>query len=404
MKQLLFILGIFALLWSCSKNPETETGAGEVVSWEETLEAARGSRLTMMMWQGDPLINAYMNDYIRPAVKERFDIDLQLVNGQGAIIVSTLMTELEAGKQASEIDMMWINGETFFQLRHINGLYGPFLDQLPNSRYLKLDNPFIGIDFQQPIAGYECPWGNVQLAYIYNAEQVEALPQSLEDLEAWVKANPGKFTIGNDFTGMTVLKSWLITLAGGDEAIAGEFDPHLYERYSSQLWAYVNRLKPFLWNRGESFPANVAQMHQLFTNGELYFTMSNNDSEVDNKILQGIFPESSRAYVPKMGTIQNTHYLGISKRSANKAAAKLVINFMISPEAQFRKMQPQVWGDATVLDLGRLSEEWQDKFKDIPGRKYAPSRDSIQSRALMEPAPEYMIRLFDDFRKEVMEQ
>jgi hypothetical protein len=37
------------------------------------------------------------------------------------------------------------------------------------------------------------------------------------------------------------------------------------------------------------FPENVAQVHQLFSNGELWFTMSNNDAEVDSKIAEGLF-------------------------------------------------------------------------------------------------------------------
>lgn len=82
----------------------------------------------------------------------------------------------------------------------------------------------------------------------------------------------------------------------------------------------------------------------------------------------------------------------------------VVCNFLISPEAQLRKLDPNVWGDGTVLDVGRLPAEWQQKFRNVPGRKYAPPRERIQPHALMELAPEYMIRLFDDFRRNVIEK
>jgi putative spermidine/putrescine transport system substrate-binding protein len=42
------------------------------------------------------------------------------------------------------------------------------------------------------------------------------------------------------------------------------------------------------------FPENVAQVHQLFSNGELWFTMSNNDAEVDSKIAERPFPNSQQ--------------------------------------------------------------------------------------------------------------
>lgn len=394
---------IFLCFVACqSSEQETENIANK--SWEEILAEAKGSEVTMMMWQGDPLINEYMKNYVVPQLKEQYDISLQIVGGQGNYIVSNLMAELEAGKTESSLDMMWINGETFFQLRQISALYGPFVESLPNNQYINWENPFIKYDFQQAVEGYECPWGNVQMTWIYDSEKVQNPPQTMEELLAWVKKHPGKFTISNDFTGMTLLKVWLINLAGGKEALSGEFDEEKYAKYSQELWKYIQELKPYLWQEGKTFPNSIAQMHQLFVNEELWFTMSNNDSEVDNKIQQKFFSENCRAYVPEIGTIQNSHFLGIAKYAKNKAAALVVCNFLISPEAQWKKMQPSVWGDGTVLAIEKLPTEWQEKFNNIPGRKYAPPRSEIQKLALREPAPEYMIRLFEDFRKEVMEK
>lgn len=386
---------------SCEAENGQETS--NVGDWEEILQEARGSSLTLMMWQGDPFINQYMNDFVVPKLKLEYGIELEISSGQGNQVVSTLMAEMEAGVSESEIDLMWINGETFFQLRQIDGLYGPFTEQLPHSRFINFDDPFIGIDFQQEVNGYECPWGNVQLALIYNSENVPEPPGDLEALKEWCKEHPGRFTIGNDFTGMTLLKSWLIHFAGGPQALAGEFDPQKYDLAAGKLWNFVREIQPYLWKEGKTFPNSVAQMHQLYANGELDFTMSNNDAEVDNKVQQGLFQESSRAYVPDYGTIQNSHYMGISKLSGNIPAAMVVCNFLISPEAQLYKMRPDVWGDGTILDMDKLDQEWRDKFMQVPGRKFAPPREEIKKRALQEPAPEYMIKLFEEFRTQVIE-
>ena len=133
-----------------------------------------------------------MAEYVKPEVKKRFDIDLQLIPGQGTEIVKTLLAEKEAGKAESGFDMCWINGETFFQLRQINALYGPFTAQLPNAQYINFENPFIGYDFQQKVDGYECPWGNVQMAVIYDSLRTPNPPKSLDALEQYVQANPGQ--------------------------------------------------------------------------------------------------------------------------------------------------------------------------------------------------------------------
>ncbi|MEM6343291.1 MAG: ABC transporter substrate-binding protein [Bacteroidota bacterium] len=403
MKPNYILLFILTLLWGCSGPNASSSTDPAKLSWEEIVEQGRGGVVQMMMWQGDPLINAYMQDYVIPEVKSRYDIDLKLANGQGNTIVSILAAELEAGQGSSEIDMVWINGETFYQLKQINGLYGPFTDKLPNSEWVNHENPFIGTDFQQPINGMEAPWGSVQQAIIYNSEMISEPPQSLEELASFVEANPGLFTIPNEFTGMSLLKAMLMDIAGGPEAFKGAFDEGVYNTYAPQLWEYLNRIKPYFWKQGETFPAQLAAMHQMFASGELAFTMSMNDSEVDNKVLQGIFPESSRAYVPAFGTIRNSHYLGITKLAQHKAAAMLVIDFLSSPEAQLKKQDPTVWGDGTVLEVENLPEEIRSQFENLPSRILAPKREDMLPRALMEPDPEYMIRISKDFRKFVIE-
>lgn len=399
--RFLLLLSILFLL-SCGPGEEKSPDPS-ALDWAAVEQRARGTTVQMMMWQGDPLINAYMQDYVVKEVAERYGITLKIASGQGNIIVQNLMAELQAGKDAGALDLLWINGETFYQLRLIDALYGPWTAALPNGQFIDWENPFIGKDFQQPVEGFECPWGNVQMALIYNSAEVADPPQSREALAEFVRANPGRFTFDVHFTGLTFLKSLLMDLAGGAEQLAGPFDEARYQLYSAQLWDYIRGIQPYLWKEGKTFPEAVAPMHQLFANGEIWFTMSNNDSEVDNKVRQGVFPETARAYVPVFGTIQNTHYLGIPRLSGNKAAAMVVADFMISPEAQLRKQAAEVWGDGTVLDIDRLPREWQEQFRALPGRQYAPSREEMQARALPELAPEYMIRLAEDFRKKIIE-
>lgn len=394
-------------LGGCGSSPSTEEKTrvdDGPITWEQSLQEAEGSAVQMMMWQGDPFINKYMTDYVIPELKKQLGIDLQISSGQGTQIVSTLMSEQQARVDESAVDLVWINGETFFQLKQINALHGPFTDQLPNSQYINWDSPFISQDFQQPTAGFECPWGNVQLCLIYNSDKVNTPPTTLEELEDWVKQNPGKFTFSSDFTGMTFMKSLLINLAGSKTALDGPFDEEKYNELSAKLWDYLNRIKPYFWREGKTYPSSVAPMHQLFSNGELWFTMSNNDGEVENKVLQGVLPESSRAYVLNGGTIQNSHYLGIVNKASNKSGAKAVINFLISPEAQLKKADPQVWGDGTILDLDLLPKNYSTEISRLNKRTYAPPRDSIAKFAIKEPDPEYMIRLYSDFRTHVIEK
>ncbi len=404
MKKLVFFVIIISLLSACKKENGVSNTDITKMPWDSVVANAKGTTVNLTMWQGDPYINKYMQDFVIPKLKSEYNIELKIAAGQGNEVVKLIMNDLEAGKKTGNIDLLWINGETFFQLRQVNGLFGPFVNNLPNAEFVDFENKFIGIDFQQPIDNMECPWGNVQLAIIYDSVKVPNPPKNMNELADFVKSHPGKFTIPYEFTGLTLLKSWLIAIAGGGDALAGDFDEQKYNQYSAELWKYINSIKSDFWKNGETFPNSLAQMHQMYANGELLLTMSNNDGEVDNKVMQGLFPQTSRAYVFNSGTIQNSHYMGITYNAPNVQGAMVVCNFLMSPEAQYEKMRPEIWGDGTILNLKKLSPEWQQKFSNIPSRQYAPKRSEIQQYALMEIAPEYMIRLFDDFRTFVIEK
>jgi len=393
---------VMSLLIACNQKQSADNNP-DALSWPQIEQRARGQTVHLRMWRGNVNINRYMDAYVTAALQQQYGITLRISSGQGIDLVAQLMTEIEADSQASTIDMMWINGETFYQLRHIDALYGPFTERLPNIAAVDSDNPFISTDFQQPVAGFEIPWGNVQLAHIYDAARTPEPPRSMDALAAWVNAYPGRFTFDTGFTGMTFLKGLLYALAEQPEVLHGPFNEAVYARLSTKLWRYLHHLQPYLWRQGKTFPISVAELHQLFVNGEIDFTMSNNDAEVELQIRNGIFPDTARAYVFDSGSIQNSHYLGITRHSAQKAAAMVVGNFLISPEAQLEKMKLEVWGDGTILDINRLPEPWRQQFLALPPRVHAPDRAELQARALMEPAPEYMIRLFEDFRREMLQ-
>jgi putative spermidine/putrescine transport system substrate-binding protein len=243
----------------------------------------------------------------------------------------------------------------------------------------------------------------VQLAIIYHSGRVSDPPRTRDALAEWVRAHPGRFTFDVSFTGLTFLKSLLADFAGGPDSLNGPFNETLYNTASARLWEYLREIRPYLWRKGETFPEDVAQLHQLFANGEVDFTMSNNDGEVDNKVSQGILPDAARAYVLDTGTIRNSHYLGIPFNAPNVAGALVVADFLISPEAQWKKATPAVWGDGTVLATKRLPIEWQERFAAIEGRTRIPPRDELETKALREPVPQIMVRLHDEFRAKILE-
>ena len=391
------------LLAACSRTPPPLSDAAlAAMDWPQVEAAARGRTVTFVMWTGDPAINAYIDGYLRPRLESLHDIRLRVIPGQ-ADIANQVIAERDAGRRASSLDLLWINGETFFKLRQLQSLHGPFTERLPNNRYVRWSDPTIARDFQQPVDGYEMPWGNVQLLLIADREKVSPPPDTPAALADWIHAHPGRFSFDSGFTGLSFLKSLMHAFAASPDMLEGPFDEARYLRLRDPVFAWLRDVRADLWRQGRTFPRDVAQLHQLFAAGELDFTMSFNDGEVDNKIALGQFPVSAEGYALRTGMLRNSHYLGIPAASLERAAAMVVINELLSPEAQFEKLQPSVWGDGTVLDVERLPAPWPARFAAAAERRRVPSRAALAAIARPEPSPELMIRLEQDFRRAFIE-
>ncbi len=404
MKKIALALLLAATFLGCGTEAKRNDEALKTEDWDAIAKATKGKTVNFMMWQGSPVINEYINNYIIPTVKEKYGITLQISGGQGPEIVQLAMGEMQARIEEGQVDMVWINGETFFQLRQIDALWGPFLSQLPNSQFINFDDSFISIDFQQSINGMEAPWSMSQFAMVHESSKVANPPTSLGQLEEYIRKYPGTFTISNDFTGMTLLKSFLAELGGSPTSLDGKFDENKYERLSGKLWEWINSNKKYFWKAGATFPKEQSIMGQLFANGELYITYGFNEGGIEERVTNGLYPKTTKAYPWENGTIKNANYLGILSNSPEKAAAMQVINFMMSPEAQFEKSHADGMDSNTILDISKLPKIWQEKFNNAPGRQYGIKLQELKDFAIAEPAPEYMIRLYEDFRTNVIEE
>jgi len=368
--------------------------------WDSVVDRARDTEVVWRMWRGDPAINRYVDEWVAPRLLDRFGIRLRAVEGQGAELVNTFVVEREAGA-AGGTDLVWINGETFHNLRAEGLLQGPWAHALPSAAYLDSASAIVMRDFEQPLDGYESPWGRVQFTLIYDSARTPDPPRTFDELGAWIHRNPGRFTHDQSFTGMTFLKSLMYARASGVERFQGGFDPAIYELGRERLFEWLHEHRAAFWRNGEVYPPGVAELHRLFANGEIDFSMSNNHNEAVSKARQGILPPTARPLVLRDGTLANSHYLGIPFHAPNPAGAMVVADFLLSPEAQLEKLRPDVWGDGTVLARDRLPEEWTKRFARAEKDPGGLPADTLARYAIPEVAPRYHEELQRDWRAEI---
>lgn len=366
-------------------------------------KAANGQTVRFYMFGGWAHVNEWIDTFVADEMKKRYNITVKRVPMDAAIFMNKLLNEKAAGKTDGSIDLLWINGENFKNARQADLLFGPFASKLPNfQKYV--DPATVQYDFGFPVEGYEAPYGRAQFVFEYDTARTPNPPTSFKALKEWILANPGRFTYPQppDFTGSAFIRQVLYATAGGHEQFLKGFDQNLYDQTSPKLWAYLNGIKPGLWQKGRSYPQDSAALDTLFARGEVDFGMSYHPSHAQSKIIEGTYPKTVRTVVMDEGAIFNTHFTAIPKNAVNKAAALVMANFLMSPEAQLSKYDPANWGDFPAIDLSRVSEDWQKKFKAVDLGPATLSPDALAAKAVPEIPSEYLEKLEADWERDVL--
>ena len=352
------------------------------------LNAAKGQTVDFFAWGGSPAINAYLA-WVAGEVKDRFGIDLRHVKlADTSDAVAQVLAEKAAGRtEGGAIDLVWINGENFRAMKDGGLLDGPFALDLPNFALVDTNAKPTTLDFTVSTEGYESPWGSAQFVLIHDMAETPEAPDTLATLQAWIMAHPGRFTLPAppDFVGTTFLKHLLIGLAGKD-LDPTQPPPADAAKALAPVRDWLAAVRPALWRQGTAFPPSGPALHQLFEDGAVDFTMAFNPAEAATYVADGRFPETTRSYILKGGTIANVHFVAIPFDANDKAGARVVANFLLSPEAQAKKQDPDGWGDFTVLDMAKLDPAGRALFARLKRHPATPTAEGLVP-ALSEPHP-----------------
>jgi putative thiamine transport system substrate-binding protein len=349
--------------------------------WAALEAKARGQTVYFNAWAGSPIINAYVQ-WAGQEVQQRFGITLEHVKiSDAAEVVKRVRSEKAAGKlSGGSVDMVWINGENFLAMKREQLLFGPFAERLPSFAAVDvLGKPTTRLDFSEPVEGMEAPWGMAQLTFFADKKRVPQAPLSLQALLAFARANPGRVSYPRppDFHGTTFLKQALLDLNTERSALYRPVTPDALARASAPLWAFLDALHPQLWRAGRQFPNNASAVRQMMADGELLLALTFNPNEAANEIAAKRLPASVYSFQFSAGTVGNTHFLAIPFNASAKEGAQVLINFLMSPQAQARKADIAHWGDPTVLAMDKLTPAERARFGSgsLPGQldKSAPA-------------------------------
>jgi putative spermidine/putrescine transport system substrate-binding protein len=328
--------------------------------WDEVVAAADGGTLDLHMWGGSTEINRFVDEVYGPRLAD-LGITLNRVPlADTADAVNAVLGELEAGRSSGgSVDLIWINGDNFATMRQAEALLTGWAERLPNAELVDWDDPAVALDAGLAVEGAESPWGSAQFQFVHDTARTgEAdLPRSYAELGDWIVANPGRFTYPAPpaFHGTRFLKQWFYELSGGPDTWVGPFDETAYAEAAEPLWDLLDDLRPHLWRGGETYPNDIADLDQLFANGEVDLTFTQLPAGIGANVDAGTLPATARPFVFDTGTIADHHYLAIPVNAGDPAAAMVFADLVLDPELQAAKLDPASgWGDGLAIAMDRL--------------------------------------------------
>jgi len=379
------------------------TGAGAWADdWQDTLAAARGQTVYFNAWGGDERTNAFIV-WADQQLTQAYGVHVEQVKlTDTAEAVTRVLAEKAAGKVADgSVDLIWINGANFMSMKDQGLLFGPFVADLPNARYLDLaPGAAAAVDFTIPTEGFEAPWRLAKFVLTYDSARVDARPESMGALLDWAKAHPGRFThpAVSNFMGATFLKQALVELTPDPAVLQSEPTDAVFEQATKPLWDWYDALRPALWRAGAAFPENESVLQQMLNDGEVDFAMAFDPAAAAAAVEKGLLPDTVRSYGPRAGSIGNISFVAIPFNAAHRAGAMVVANFLLDPATQAHAQDIRVMGSYSVLDAARLDAAQAAAFAALPGSAALPGAGDL-GPTLIEPHPEWMTRLTEEWAR-----
>ena len=373
-----------------------------LADWQATLDAARGQTVYWNAWGGDARTNAFIA-WVGDRTEDLYDVSVEHVRlTDTAEAVTRVISERTAGQDtAGSVDLIWINGPNFLAMQEQDLLFGPFVEDLPNSRYVDLSpGAPAALDFTVPVEGMESPWRLAKFVFTYDSARVDSPPETMAGFVDWAEANPGRFTHPevSNFMGATFLKQALIQLAPDPAALLAPVKNATFAEQTAPLWTWYDALRPNMWRGGQAFPANESVQQQLLNDGAVDIAMSFDPASTAAAIAQGLLPETARVFVPEGGTIGNVSFVAIPYNAANAEGAQVVANFLLAPETQARMQNIEVLGSFSVLDPARLDAEARAAFDALPTAPALPTLKEL-GPTLPEPHASWMTRLTEEWAR-----
>ncbi|GAA1594352.1 MULTISPECIES: extracellular solute-binding protein [Kribbella] len=181
------------------------------------------------------------------------------------------------------------------------------------------------------------PYRGSSVLLAYDTKTVPTPPKTLDELLAWIKAHPGKFTYNSPKSGgsggafvATVLDKYVPADARAKMTVGYEKD---LESYWDKGFTELKGLNPYVYQKGV-YPNGNQQTLDLLAHGQISMAPVWSD-QFTTGVANGSIPSTVKAaQISDPSFTGGAAYLGIPANTPNGDAALKLVNFVLEPAQQ----------------------------------------------------------------------
>lgn len=344
------------------------SAAGLTLAVGLALPAAAETILNVVTAGSENMVD-YVTDYLAPKFEALHpDVKIQVTGtGPGDAgsqkIFEKLDAQAKAGNDAWDVDVAVVHQKMAGDMVEA-GLLGKYRGEIETGDLVSRETATnaLGVD----VDGYVMPMFHSQTAIAYHPSLVPDPPASYDELEAWVKANPGQFGyngIKNGMSGVSFVVGWMYAHTDqADQLQSGPYDAAIEGAWGEPLAA----LKDF--NQYITLTPGNAGTLDMLNRGEIamgpvwvdmFYTW-----QADGRV-----PPDMKLKLIEPGMPGQPMYYITPAKAANAEAAKQFIAFATSPEIQAEGIVKQFnWYpgiDALHIQDAIDQATWDKLFADV---------------------------------------
>jgi len=216
---------------------------------------------------------------------------------------------------------------------------------------------------------YGLPYRGSSVVIGYNSQFVKNPPSTFDDLVAWIKANPGKFTYCDPNTcgSGTAFVTAAIYRYTSAEKFAGKAYDAKDETAWTPGWKLLKELQPAMYNNGFHPNGNVAVL-QLLAQQNIYMASVWSDMGLD-WYNRGQLPKTMKFIQITPPLMGDDSRVMVPAGSAHLEGSLTLINWLLTPEAQ--TMMIDMVAAYPGVDWKYMPASVRDQFRDV-AKAYAP--------------------------------